>query len=242
MAISESSYAVGNRIYRGASSAPTRGTVDPMGYIERSLMDSRSGLAEAALRRLQPGAQQSSPSGATPQSAGYGTPAPAPAQYGGAFLAPRPITAPAVSMTGKISTAGIPYEAGAADSMERLFDERNNAMMQLLQKEQQTNRDYVVQARDVDRARPDMLRNLLNSFAGRGMARSSGYGMGVGQVENQVANLLAELMQKRTGALNQVAEGRRDTERGYNLGLTEAQKAAVRRLAQQAGTLGLGGR
>lgn len=56
MTISPSSYAVGARVYRGGSSAPTRGTVDPMGYVDRSLnqpSDSRSGLAAAALRQLQ---------------------------------------------------------------------------------------------------------------------------------------------------------------------------------------------
>lgn len=55
-------YLAGNPIYRGASNAPTRGTVDPMGYINRSLAspvggdgmsDKRSGLAQAALMRLQ---------------------------------------------------------------------------------------------------------------------------------------------------------------------------------------------
>lgn len=55
MAISAASYAVGNPVYRGGSFAPTMGTVDPMGYVERSLnqpSDARSGLAEAALRRM----------------------------------------------------------------------------------------------------------------------------------------------------------------------------------------------
>lgn len=67
--MSEASYLVGNRVYRGASNAPTRGTVDPMGYIERELnkgmstfplgaavknnWQRRSGLAGAALNRLQ---------------------------------------------------------------------------------------------------------------------------------------------------------------------------------------------
>lgn len=63
-------YLVGNRIYRGASNAPTRGTVDPMGYIDRSLAspvggdgmsDKRSGLAQAAMARLQGGGQQNQP-------------------------------------------------------------------------------------------------------------------------------------------------------------------------------------
>lgn len=68
-----SAYQVGTRVYRGASNAPTRGTVDPMGYINRGLgtqaspvgmdglSDKRSGLAQAALQRLG-GGGMSSPS------------------------------------------------------------------------------------------------------------------------------------------------------------------------------------
>lgn len=56
-------FMVGAPIYRAASNAPTRGTVDPMGYVNRSLgmspvgadglSDKRSGLAQAALNRLR---------------------------------------------------------------------------------------------------------------------------------------------------------------------------------------------
>jgi hypothetical protein len=60
-----SRYSVGDKVYRGGSSAPTMGTVDPMGYIDRGLRQkmaglfsnaasqTRSGLAAAALRRQQ---------------------------------------------------------------------------------------------------------------------------------------------------------------------------------------------
>lgn len=51
-------YSVGRRVYNGASNAPTRGTVDPSGYIDRELnkpSQSRSGLAAAALRRVNGG-------------------------------------------------------------------------------------------------------------------------------------------------------------------------------------------
>lgn len=61
--MSVASYLVGRPIYRAASNAPTRGTVDPMGYINRALgmspvggdgfSDKRSGLAQAALNRLR---------------------------------------------------------------------------------------------------------------------------------------------------------------------------------------------
>lgn len=55
MAISPESYGRGQPVYSNGSHAPTSGTVDPSGYIDRSLnnpSDSRSGLAAAALDRL----------------------------------------------------------------------------------------------------------------------------------------------------------------------------------------------
>lgn len=55
MAISPESYGRGQTVYGNGSHAPTSGTVDPSGYIDRSLnnpSDSRSGLAAAALDRL----------------------------------------------------------------------------------------------------------------------------------------------------------------------------------------------
>ena len=56
MAISEESYGRGQPVYSNGSYAPTKGTVDPQGYIDRSLnkpSQSRSGLAAAALSKLK---------------------------------------------------------------------------------------------------------------------------------------------------------------------------------------------
>lgn len=53
---SENPYLAGNPVYRGGSNAPTMGTVDPTGYIDRELNNpsqTRSGIAEAALARLK---------------------------------------------------------------------------------------------------------------------------------------------------------------------------------------------
>jgi hypothetical protein len=66
VAISQESYGRGKPVYDG-SFAPTQGTVDPSGYIDRSLnnpSDSRSGLAQAALNKLR--SSGSSGSGSVP--------------------------------------------------------------------------------------------------------------------------------------------------------------------------------
>lgn len=61
MAISDTSYGRGDTVYSNGSHAPTQGQVDPTGYVERSLnkpSNSRSGLASAALDRLNNNDQQ----------------------------------------------------------------------------------------------------------------------------------------------------------------------------------------
>jgi hypothetical protein len=89
MAVSQSSYSVGDRVYRGTSSAPNLGTVDPMGYIDRALTNARSnrsGLAQAALRRME---------GTVPNSSSVSQPggsrSPSPATESSSLLASAPI-------------------------------------------------------------------------------------------------------------------------------------------------------
>lgn len=50
-------YAAGNKVYGSGRSNPTNGTVDPAGYVKRE-SDKRSGLAAAAMRRLEGNQQQ----------------------------------------------------------------------------------------------------------------------------------------------------------------------------------------
>lgn len=45
-------YSAGNKVYGSGRSNPTNGTVDPAGYVKRE-SDKRSGLAAAAMRRLE---------------------------------------------------------------------------------------------------------------------------------------------------------------------------------------------
>lgn len=65
-------YSVGNSVYGGGSPQATQGTVDPSGYIDRSLntSQSRSGLAQAAISRLQ--GQGGALNGTPPSAANYG--------------------------------------------------------------------------------------------------------------------------------------------------------------------------
>lgn len=79
MAAPVTNYSVGNTIYGSGGSAATMGTVDPTGYIDRSLnSQSRSGLAQAALSRLQ-----NNQFGGTPQRNTLEDPTLTAATYGG---------------------------------------------------------------------------------------------------------------------------------------------------------------
>ena len=76
MAAPVTNYSAGNNIYGSGSAQATMGTVDPTGYIDRSLNNpsqSRSGLAQAAIQRLQGGT--AGLQGGPQTAANYGAPA-----------------------------------------------------------------------------------------------------------------------------------------------------------------------
>lgn len=282
MAISRSSYSVGNRVYRGGSSAPTQGTVDPMGYIDRELNNmasqQRSGLAAAALRRLSPiqRAQQGSrqlrgrddytlkPPPGSPNSGAYGLDVDTrsgPSRGIGvtnaldSALNPRLNPhgqAPSLQMSaiGKLQVpnlsasaggTGLPFDPEAADAQQGLMSMKNRFELEATEAQQALERDYVTQRRSVENAIPDERRRLLENYAGRGLAYSSGYAHDTGSLESQYANLLAELEGGKTEGLANLLRQRGMFNEEWATRLQAIQAAAARRLAAQAGDLGLGG-
>lgn len=279
MAISASSYSVGNRVYRGGSSAPTQGTVDPMGYIDRGLNNpsqSRSGLAQAALRRLGsrtrggpaqtgPGASPGGPlmrtmdfqdsngdgrddrgtfssrTGWSGQAKGLG----APSSPGGMNNQPPGLQMSAIGklqapdLSASLGGTGLPFDVGAADAQQQLLGRKNRFEQEFTQGQQGLERDYMLQRRSVEDALPDERRNLLENYAGRGLAYSSGYAYDTGDLEGQYANLLAELEGGKTEGLADLLRQRGMFNEDYASQLQAIQAAAARRLSDQAGDLGL---
>jgi hypothetical protein len=354
-------YLAGNKVYRSGSSAPTMGTVDPSGYVERELRNrnmqsqTRSGLAAAALDRLRtmgrspvgeslhpPGQangwagqghfggtegpiNSSAPTGnegtdrsvyfnalqhtlqaklaaahaehanglAQMQAQDAGRPtvspigkiqAPTGMDSGGFRMpshmqnqtinpgagalqsetqvasapvshpasAPAPASHPLTVPTNvppqqgvraypqeAINVSALPFDyQGTTDSIQAAND-YGMLINQLMASRQGAQRDYVTGMHQLDEQQPQDERSILNQFAGRGLAHSSGYGVGYGNLENQyagersgLANTLAQLLSQYG---NQEAQGNAT----YNQTLAAIKAAIAQRLAAQAGSLGL---
>ena len=304
-------YLTGNRVYRHGSSAPTMGTVDPTGYVERELRkrnmletmsQRRSGLADAALQRLQGSTGMFSPGGVTspppllgprpthqgvqfsggpirstppPQMDGMGNMLPGQgsaassllqsklaavkAQHAAemaqqqAALKAKLAARPKVSPVGKISrpkpitghtpppaNTSLPWDLEAQTAKNEAGYALGQMLNQIMQARQGAQRDFSQGAHQLDMEAPGLRLGVLNQDAGRGLAFSSGHGMRVGQVENDIATQRSALQQRLadvlSGADNQEASANAD----FNHKLASIQQALAQRLAKRAGTLGYG--
>lgn len=295
-------YLTGNKVYRGGSSAPTMGTVDPMGYIDREInkrsnmlsdpSQTRSGLAQAALQRLGT-LTPSNPDTYGPQPTGTGSELSGAALGSGFNNAPiihgtptaqtltpglqshipaPPPPKPTVSSTGKISAAnpaapvpttgaggiattpvGSSYTAGMQvpntalpfdyqGSMDQInaTDTLGQLMNQILAERQVAQRNYASGMHQLDMQQPIDERGLINQFAGRGLAHSSGYGVGYGNLENQYAGSRTSLADTLSQLLTQYGLQQAQGQGTYDQQMAVIKSAIAQRLAGQAGTLGLG--
>lgn len=231
--LDEARYAVGNRVYRGGSSAPTRGTVDPMGYVERELSNKRSKLAAAALRRTESAKKTMTTRTPTPVAkpkpiAVPPKPKPPVVSKTGA-LKPKPVAAP----------KPLPFDPQGSDETIDANSSYMNILSTLLGKEQGINRDYTTATRDAQIAEPERLTGLLNNFGSRGMARSSGYGTAYSGEQNAYARKLSDLATAHTQGLNDIATQRNSARQTLTQTLAAIQRASGRRLSTKAGDLGL---
>lgn len=220
-----SSFLGGSRVYRGGLPNPNSGTVDPSGYITRSLNQSnrRSGLAATALRLQQ---QRSN---ITPGNIA------APVHLQSINPTSHTVT---TSPTGKIQLVPInqpatdtsnvlPFDPQSAAQQLVLQKQNDDFMNSLQQKEQQLGENTTTQERNVDLAAPGQYRNLLNNFAARGMANSSGYGYQYGTTADSIANQKADLeRQLQEGLANYQAQAQQQQD-NYNLSLGQLQTGSA---------------
>ncbi|HET7713467.1 MAG TPA: hypothetical protein VFK94_03765 [Patescibacteria group bacterium] len=185
-------YGAGSTVYGSGSSAATTGTVDPLGYITRELekrrmqyqggadgqSDTRSGLAQTALQNLD--VNNANPA-MTPQDA----------------------AARFYSLIGAAPDGSLQYPQLNLPFDSDLSDERATALAQYQQGNLENQQGLMKAAqermlgqRQLDQSLPGMFRGLLNNFAGRGMARSSGYGQGVVGINNEAMNEDAGLLSR----------------------------------------------
>lgn len=283
-------YAAGKKVYKGATNAPTRGMVNPTGYVNRTLnkpkaSTSRSGLAAAALRRVQAAKQVAAvkpvitrdvrvPTAAkwypkvsvTPSATGQLTAAQKLAKTKTTVTAKRPATPvkpataadalkraksvlgpkspitkaleKAVNPPPKKETA-LPYDEQAEDERAAALRERNDFFDKLGLDRQALETNYTTGRRAQEVAQPTNYRRLLNAYAGRGMAFSSGYGQAYGDESQRYADVLANLENTRATGRTQLERGLTKFEEDYANRLADIQKAQARRLAARAGDLDL---
>lgn len=104
---------------------------------------------------------------------------------------------------------------------------------------QELNRSYADSMHQSQIQEPNRLRGLLNNFAGRGMAFSTGYGTSVGNENQAYQHMLQQLNSAHSTGLADLLRQHDDYQRQFHLQQAALRDAATARLAAQAGTLGL---
>lgn len=207
MAGAITNYAAGNNIYGGGSPQATSGVVDPSGYIDRSLNApsvSRSGLAQAAISRLQsPGAGASASYGGTPLGTNAAGVDPASANLqqqagsGPSGSIPVPTVTPlSVTATGQITAPAdsLPLDADLQAQQAALTNQANALLAGYANQEQTVNNSYATNAEANAVALPPALNALLANYAGRGLGFSSGYGNAYNQKETDYTDAMNKLL------------------------------------------------
>lgn len=133
----------------------------------------------------------------------------------------------------------LPFDGDAALMQAQLQSQKNLFESQATSEQQRITREYGLQRRAVEDQRPTAQRNLLEDYAGRGLANSSGYAYDQADQQSQFAKLLAELDQGKTEGFADLLRQRGVFNDSWAAQLQAVQAAAARRLAEQAGNLGL---
>lgn len=248
-----------HRVYRGTSTAPHIGRLDPTGYITRGVRQSRkrSGIAATALKMMQnktpvirprvvvkpkpiirPKAVVHPPTSvAVPHPTNGTTSTLNTSSTGRITLAPP--TTPA--NTDPNSSANVlPYDDGTALARDALSKSRDDALSNLTNLRNSLNENITSQNRNLDESQPGLALGLLNKYAGRGLAYSSGYGYGVGEQNRQIADQHAALSKQLQEGLANYGQQQQQAQDAYQQGLAQLNFQAAQNLAGKAGQLNIG--
>lgn len=126
---------------------------------------------------------------------------------------------------------------GGVDALtaKRTYDQN---MINLTNSENLLNQQYTTSKSDYEQKIPDLARQLLSGYAGRGMAFSTGYGQAVGQQQADIARGLSGLDLQRQQQLADITSQRGLVGTGYKNDLASSLVGTVNRLSSRAGTLG----
>lgn len=133
-----------------------------------------------------------------------------------------------------------PLDADSQIALQQAAAARATYLSGVRQQRQQEEQNYGDSLFDLNKQHPIDVRNLLNNFAGRGLAFSSGYGNSSSQLGDNYATSLSRLAAARTAALTGFGLDRSNYQNEYLASLSSIRQAAADRLSAAAGTLGLG--
>lgn len=143
-------------------------------------------------------------------------------------------TQEALAASGKIS-AFDPQGGVEALTAKRTLDQN---LINLTSQENMLNQQYTTSKSDYEAKIPQLARQLLSNYAGRGMAFSTGYGSAVGDQNADIARGLSGLDLQRQQQLADITSQRGLANTGYKNDLATSIVGTVNRLSARAGTLG----
>lgn len=132
----------------------------------------------------------------------------------------------------------LPFDPVAAQQRRNLLERRQDYTRNYRQTVQNLNRNTSNQLRAIDIETPNVYRSILNNFAGRGMAYSSGYGTSLGNAANDIATQRTNLSSSLQDRLSGLQGDRRDFLNDYQYNLSQIEKDQANRAQSQAGNLG----
>ncbi len=259
-------FAAGRKVYGQGATSPTRGTVDPGGYIRRELArqsqqrgvsrvgndgqsDTRSGLAHNAIRNNlgnNVGRTQQTPirnpGGPRTNMPSYvpqvrqAAAAPVGA-VGGVGVSPAQPTGVQVSANGQLD---LPYDSayfGQVLGAQQNFD---NEMMNLGFEEQDQGLQYQQFMRDLEESYGERQRETLNDSAARGTLFSTQYSTGVNNDARQYTKSKTDAETSNTNFLSQLGVRRGQAQSFFNQLVQQAAAEFADRMAANAGNLGYG--
>lgn len=261
-------YRGGNKVYRSGANSPHQGTkLDPKGYVDRELnkprVQKRSRLAQSALLRMRTAGGSyntaSKQASDTPQfnqtstnsnksdkpefypvagegkggkGGGNNNPPPDPTQ-------PDPYSPPKVDLNGKLIP--MPWEM----QMDWI-NATNDLAQQNAQWDTEANQANIgmgISLRELAKNRLADRGYLADAESAKGMSFSSGNAAGITNIEGDYANQEADIRNYVQDLMGRIGVGGTDralAQSQFDQYATMLQAEAARRLAEQAGTLGLG--
>lgn len=148
-------------------------------------------------------------------------------------------TAQQANSSKNTNKSAMPYDASYRDQLLNLQAQRATFFDELHRQQQALRRQFTQQQYDINQQKPYAFRDVLNNFAGRGMAFSTGYGNAQGRLHQQFAQQLARLTGDERFNLGQLASQKQTYLGNYNTQLDLLRRAATRRLSGNAGDMGL---